>query len=41
MEFADASDHMPLSDEEMEQVHEMYVRNFDITPYHEEVATTV
>ena len=40
VEFADASDHAPLTDEEMEQVHEMYVRNFDITPYVEEVATT-
>ena len=37
LEFAYASDHAPLSDAEMEEVHEMYVRNFDITPYVEEV----
>jgi aryl-alcohol dehydrogenase-like predicted oxidoreductase len=38
-EFAAASDHPPLSDVEMEQIHEMYERNFDITPYVEEVAS--
>jgi len=32
-EFAAASDHPPLSDAEMEQIHSMYERNFDITPY--------
>jgi len=37
-EFVAASDHPPLTDEEMEQVHSMYVRNFDITPYVEEPA---
>ena len=36
-EFAAASDHAPLSDAEMERVHELYVRNFDIVPYAEEV----
>jgi len=38
-EFAAASQHPPLSDAEMEQIHQMYVRNFDITPY-VEVAVT-
>ena len=37
-EFAAASDHAPLSDAEMEEVHELYTRNFDITPYVEEPA---
>ncbi|HEV8658185.1 MAG TPA: aldo/keto reductase [Thermoanaerobaculia bacterium] len=37
-EFVAASDHPPLSDSEMEEVHAMYVRNFDITPYVEEPA---
>ena len=37
-EFVAASDHPPLSDDEMEQVHSLYVRNFDITPYVEEPA---
>jgi len=32
-EFASASEHPPLSDGEMEQIHELYVRNFEITPY--------
>ena len=32
-EFAAASNHTPLSDAEMERVHELYVRNFDIVPY--------
>jgi aryl-alcohol dehydrogenase-like predicted oxidoreductase len=37
-EFAAASDHPPLTDDEMERIHEMYERNFDITPYVEEPA---
>ena len=37
-EFVAASDHAPLTDEEMEQVHALYVRNFDITRYVEEPA---
>ncbi|HEV7239111.1 MAG TPA: aldo/keto reductase [Thermoanaerobaculia bacterium] len=36
-EFAEASNHAPLNDEEMEKIHQMYERNFDITPYVEEV----
>ena len=39
LEFAAASDHAPLSDAEMEQVHALYVRNFDITPYVEEAVS--
>lgn len=35
-EFAAASEHPPLHDAEMERIHELYVRNFDITPYVEE-----
>lgn len=35
-EFAAASEHPPLNDAEMEQIHELYTRNFDITPYVEE-----
>jgi aryl-alcohol dehydrogenase-like predicted oxidoreductase len=35
-EFVAASEHPPLNDAEMERIHEMYVRNFDITPYVEE-----
>lgn len=35
-EFAAASEHAPLTDAEMEQIHAMYERNFDITPYVEE-----
>ena len=38
-EFAAASDHPPLSDAEMEQIHEMYEHNFDITPYVEEAVS--
>lgn len=38
-EFAEASEHPPLSDSEMEQIHELYERNFDITPYVEEPVT--
>jgi aryl-alcohol dehydrogenase-like predicted oxidoreductase len=37
-EFAGASAHPPLNDAEMEKVHELYERNFDITPYVEETA---
>jgi aryl-alcohol dehydrogenase-like predicted oxidoreductase len=36
-EFAGASEHEPLTDAEMEQIHAMYVRDFDVTPYREEV----
>ena len=38
-EFVEASDHAPLSDDEMEKIHAMYERNFDITPYVEEAVT--
>ena len=38
-EFARASDHAPLNDDEMERIHAMYVRNFDIVPYVEEAVT--
>jgi len=38
-EFAGASDHTPLNDEEMERIHELYVRNFDVKPYVEEAVT--
>lgn len=34
-EFAAASEHAPLTDAEMEEIHAMYERNFDITPYAE------
>ena len=37
-EFAAASDHSPLTGDEMEQVQSLYERNFDITPYVEERA---
>src|SRR5688500_2603649 len=37
-EFAAASEHAPLTDAEMEQIHEMYERDFDIVPYVEEPA---
>jgi aryl-alcohol dehydrogenase-like predicted oxidoreductase len=36
-EFASASDHAPLTDGEMEEIHELYLRNFDITPHSEAV----
>ncbi len=36
-EFAAASEHPPLTDGEMEEIHAMYVRNFDVEPYREEV----
>jgi aryl-alcohol dehydrogenase-like predicted oxidoreductase len=35
-EFAGASNHPALDDAEMEEIHQMYVRNFDIVPYVEE-----
>ncbi|HEX3068532.1 MAG TPA: aldo/keto reductase [Thermoanaerobaculia bacterium] len=38
-EFAATSEHEPLTDAEMERIQEMYVRNFDITPYVEEAVT--
>jgi aryl-alcohol dehydrogenase-like predicted oxidoreductase len=37
-EFAGASEHAPLNDAEMEQIHAMYERAFDVTPYVEEAA---
>jgi aryl-alcohol dehydrogenase-like predicted oxidoreductase len=37
-EFAGASNYEPLTDAEMEEIHAMYVRNFDITPYVESEA---
>jgi aryl-alcohol dehydrogenase-like predicted oxidoreductase len=37
-EFVAASDYPPLTDAEMERVHELYVRNFDVTPYVEHAA---
>jgi aryl-alcohol dehydrogenase-like predicted oxidoreductase len=37
-EFAGASEHAPLTDAEMEQIHELYERDFDITPHVEEPA---
>ena len=37
-EFAAASDHAPLTDPEMEEIHTLYTRNFDIQPYVEEAA---
>jgi aryl-alcohol dehydrogenase-like predicted oxidoreductase len=36
-EFAAASEHPPLNDAEMEQIHAMYVRAFDVVPYVEAV----
>ena len=35
-EFVSASDHDPLTDDEMEQIHDLYIRNFDVTPYVEQ-----
>ena len=37
-EFCAASDHAPLTDAEMEMVHDLYTRNFEIEPYVEEAA---
>lgn len=34
-EFAAASEHAPLNDSEMERIHELYEKNFEITPYQE------
>lgn len=38
VEFAGASEHSPLNDAEMEQVLDLYRRNFDVVPYVEEPA---
>ena len=38
-EFASASKHPQLGDEEMEAIHQMYVRSFDVVPYVEETAS--
>jgi aryl-alcohol dehydrogenase-like predicted oxidoreductase len=38
-EFSEASDHPPLDDATMERIHELYTRNFDVTPYVEEKIT--
>ncbi|MDQ3280444.1 MAG: aldo/keto reductase [Acidobacteriota bacterium] len=35
-EFVSASEHAPLNDAEMERIHAMYERGFDVTPYVEE-----
>lgn len=32
-EFVSASEHAPLTDAEMEEIHAMYVRGFDVEPY--------
>jgi aryl-alcohol dehydrogenase-like predicted oxidoreductase len=37
-EFAGASEHAPLDDAEMEQIHAMYERGFDVVPYVEAAA---
>jgi aryl-alcohol dehydrogenase-like predicted oxidoreductase len=37
-QFAAASQHAPLDDDEMERIHTLYERNFDVTPYVEPVA---
>jgi aryl-alcohol dehydrogenase-like predicted oxidoreductase len=37
-EFVSASEHPLLSDAEMEQIHELYERNFEVTPYEEPAA---
>jgi aryl-alcohol dehydrogenase-like predicted oxidoreductase len=39
-EFAGASAHVPLNDAEMEQIHAMYERGFDVVPYVEEAVAT-
>ena len=36
-EFVEASNHAPLTGAEMEEVHALYVRNFDVQPFVEEV----
>jgi aryl-alcohol dehydrogenase-like predicted oxidoreductase len=38
-EFVSASQHPALSDEEMEEIHQLYIRNFDVTPYLETAVT--
>ncbi len=38
-EFAAASDHAPLNDTEMEEIHDLFVHNFDITPYVDSAVT--
>jgi aryl-alcohol dehydrogenase-like predicted oxidoreductase len=38
-EFLGASEHEPLRDDEMERIHAMYVRGFDVTPYVEEAVS--
>lgn len=35
-EFTAASEHAPLTDDEMERIHQMYERDFDVVPYVEE-----
>jgi aryl-alcohol dehydrogenase-like predicted oxidoreductase len=35
-EFAAASEHAPLNDDEMERIHQLYERGFDVEPYREE-----
>ncbi|HVR39453.1 MAG TPA: aldo/keto reductase [Thermoanaerobaculia bacterium] len=40
-EFAAASQHAPLSDAEMEEIHAMYERSFDVVPYVEEPAVAM
>jgi aryl-alcohol dehydrogenase-like predicted oxidoreductase len=37
-EFSEASNHEPLTDSEMEAIHDLYTRNFDVTPYVEATA---
>ncbi|HEY0142687.1 MAG TPA: aldo/keto reductase [Thermoanaerobaculia bacterium] len=39
-EFAAASEHPPLTDDEMETIHTLYTRNFDVVPYVEEALTS-
>lgn len=38
-EFLGASEHAPLNDDEMERIHALYERNFDVVPYVEERVT--
>ena len=40
-EFVGASQHPPLTDAEMEEVHALYVRQFDVTPYVAEEAAAL
>ena len=39
-EFVAASEHPPLTDSEMEEIHAMYVRDFDVVPYVEPLAAS-